>query len=565
MRIIKTVFLFILIIALNGCGIINMANKFENVNYTIKPPIMEVHGGKIKLEMDISFPPKYFAKQATISLTPVLVHEKGEKAFKEIVLHGEEAKGGEKTIFFETGGVSTYQDIINYEEIMKDSYLEIRGVATAERKLNIEGNKKEQHKLGPKKIASGVIATSRRVLDNEVPSNENHGYEHETILEQKATIYFLVNQSNIRYTEKSSDNINRLKEFVKKRYKTHSIEIISYASPEGSINMNNKVSDNRMKSTVSYTKKLLKSLNLDGAENNNLYKETSMGEDWEGFESVVSSSNIKDKKRINNIVSSVKDVELREQQIRDLSEIYDALENNVLPQLRKADIVIRSYEPKKSDEEIAVLSLENPEELDVNELLFAATLSDDPIVQTNIYNKVVELHNDYRGYNNIACIYLKNGDLERANNFLDKAEKLSVQKGNKDILTNRGIIAARKGNLETAKNYFKQANTNEKNQAILNIRMGEYAKASRYFKGDKSHNATLAHILNGDNNAKCIENTAECHYLNAISAIRKGDNKTAIENLQKAINANNLYKAEAKLDLEFVKLRSDELFINLTE
>ena len=95
--------------------------------------------------------------------------------------------------------------------------------------------------------------------------------------------------------------------------------------------------------------------------------------------------------------------------------------------------------------------------------------------------------------------------------------------------------------------------------------MGEYAKASRYFKGDKSHNATLAHILNGDNNAKCIENTAECHYLNAISAIRKGNNKIAIENLQKAINANNLYKAEAKLDLEFVKLRSDELFINLTE
>ena len=77
---------------------------------------------------------------------------------------------------------------------------------------------------------------------------------------------------------------------------------MSYASPEGSVSTNDNVSDNRMKTTVSYIKRLLKSLKVDGANNNDLYTKTSLGEDWEGFESIVKSSTIKDKRRINNKV-----------------------------------------------------------------------------------------------------------------------------------------------------------------------------------------------------------------------------------------------------------------------
>ena len=39
-------------------------------------------------------------------------------------------------------------------------------------------------------------------------------------------------------------------------------------------------------------------------------------------------SNIKDKRRINKIVNSISDVNVREQQIRDLAEIYDAISDN---------------------------------------------------------------------------------------------------------------------------------------------------------------------------------------------------------------------------------------------
>jgi len=549
--------LFYIIVAaalMSGCGLDKMANKYETVSFTTTPPTLQAHGGKVALSLDATFAEKYFAKKATVDFTPVLVYNGGETAFKTITIQGEEATGGEATIFNATGGSFKYNDAISYSDEMMSSTLELRAVAKQKDKEKV---------LGPVNIANGVIATSTRVQDTEHLGNNNHGYEHETILEETATIYFLVNQSNIRTTEKSDDDIKALKTFAKNDYKTHSIEIISYASPEGAVNTNDNVSDNRMKSTLNYTKRLLKSLRVDGARNNDLYTETSVGEDWEGFESLVKRSNIKDKRRINKIVNSISDVEVREQQIRDLAEIYSAIEDNVLPQLRKATIIIRSYEPKRTDEEIATLSTTSPEELDVKELLFSATLTNDEITQTTIYNKAVELHNDWRGYNNIACMYLAKGELSEAMTYLEKAEALGG--ATSDILTNKGIIAARKGQLSKAQKLFDQANTSENNQAVLDIRQGEYAKAARFYKNAKSFNATLAQLLNGKNSSNCNENTADCNYLNAIAAARSGNNDAAISNLTKAINSDASYKNEAVKDLEFINLRTHEAFISLTK
>ena len=44
--------------------------------------------------------------------------------------------------------------------------------------------KDKQKILGPINLANGVIATSTRVKNTEDLANNNHGYEHETILEE---------------------------------------------------------------------------------------------------------------------------------------------------------------------------------------------------------------------------------------------------------------------------------------------------------------------------------------------------------------------------------------------
>ena len=553
MGISKIFYILVLATVMSGCGLNKMANKYETVSYTVTPTTLQAHGGNVSLTLDATFAENYFAKKATVDFTPVLVYANGETAFKTITIQGEEATGGEATIFNATGGNFNYQDAIKYNADMMNSTLELRAIAKLKDKEKV---------LGPITIANGVIATSTRVLNNEELASNNHGYEHETILEETATIYFLVNQSNIRTTEKSDDDINKLKAFAKNGYKTHSIEIKSFASPEGTVNMNDNVSNNRMKSTLSYTKRLLRNLKVDGARNADLYTETSVGEDWAGFETLVQASDIKDKRRINKIVNSVEDLELREQQIRDLSEIYDALENDVLPQLRKAIIVIRSFEPKRTDEEIATLSTTTPEVLDVKELLFSATLTDDATVKEGLYNKAVELHNDWRGYNNIACMHLADGNLSETMVYLDKAEALGGNQA--DISVNKGIVAARNGELAKAQKLFNQGNASELNQATLDIRQGEYKKAARFFKNGTSHNAALAQILDGKNGA-CNDGTAACHYLNAIAAARAGNNDAAISNLTNAIAANANYKVEAAIDLEFVNLRANDAFIALTK
>ena len=553
MGISKIFYALILATALASCGLNNMASKYETVSYDVTPSTLQTHAGKVSLTLDATFPENYFAKKATVDFTPVLVYANGETAFKTITIQGEDATGGEATIFNATGGNFNYQDDIKYNTDMITSTLELRAIAKI---------KDTEKILGPINIANGVIATSTRVLDNEELANNNHGYEQETILEETATIYFLVNKANIRVTEKSDVDIKKLTAFAKNGYKTHSIEIKSFASPEGSVNMNDNVSDNRMKSTLSYTKRLLRTLKVDGARNTELYTETSIGEDWAGFESLVQASDIKDKRRINKIVNSVEDLELREQQIRDLAEIYDALEDDVLPQLRKAIIVIRSFEPKRTDEEIAALSTTTPEVLDVKELLFSATLTDDASIKEGIYNKAIELHNDWRGYNNIACMHIANSDLKTAMVYLNKAT--SISKENSDISTNKGIVAARTGKLANAQVLFDKANTSEFNQATLDIRQGEYKKAARFFKNGKSHNAVLAQIMNGKNST-CNEETAACHYLNAIAAARSAENDDVINNLTIAISINPNYKAEASIDLEFVHLRANEAFIALTK
>lgn len=551
MSISKISILASILLFMSSCGLSTMSSKYETVNINVTPSTLQVHGDKVGLTIDANFPEKYFAKNATIDFTPVLVFDGGEAEFKTITVQGESAIGGEATIFYANGGSFSYQDKINYSDEMLNSELELRAT----------GKSKDKEAVFPaKKIASGVLATSKRIENTENILDANSEYEYETILEETATIYFLVNASNIRSTEKSNSDLEKLEEFAKLGNKTHSIEVKSFASPEGSVNLNDNVSDKRAASTLKYAKRLLKRVKLDGASNNELYVEKSEGEDWEGFNELMRKSEIKDKRRITKIVNSVEDLELRERAIRDMAEIYDAIEKNVLPQLRKAQITVRSYQPKKSDSTISVLANSSPNELSLKELLHAASLSTEEKNKIDIYNKAVQIHNNWKGLNNIATIHLNNNDLDKAYQHLSKAEKLS--KESDEIKNNLGVVAAWKGQYTKAQNYFNKCKSSEENQALLSIRKGDYKKASRYFKNKKSHNAALAKILNG-NNSLCNEKTAACDYLNAISSARSGNSNLVIKYLKSAIDLDSKYKNEASMDLEFIKFKENTDFQNL--
>ena len=523
-----------------------------------KRQVLEVHGGDVVVDLKGSFPEKYFAKKATVEIIPVIIGEDGvETKLKSVILQGEQATGGEETIFFESGGDFTYSDKIKYKEGMINSSLELRALATLEDDNKI---------LGPVIIAKGVVATSMRVENDEIVAVANHGYKEVETISETATIYFLVNKSNIRTTEKSDEDVQKLKNFIELGYKTESFVIKSSSSPEGTEKINTELSDNRQNSTLTYAKYLLKKLKAEGSFNDDHYKLSSAGADWEGFNNLVKNSSILEKSTILSLTDRNKEKSQKEkgELLQDMAQVYDALENDVLQYLRKSEITINSYKPKKTREEIVLLSTTNPSELSVEELLYSATLKENSSRSLEIYNTIVELHNDWRAYNNIAVFYLSAGNLDKALENLNQAKE-NGGANESSVLTNFGIIASWNGELNKAQKLFDKANTGNYNKGNLNLRRGDYRSACRYYRGQDTYNATLASILYGNNNSTCSENTAACYYLNAIAGARSGNTTMLFKNLEKAIQESEMYKNESLKDLEFLNYRDHEKFISLTK
>ena len=550
----KNFILLLLVVMFSSCGLETMVSKFNTVDFQVKPTQIEVHGGKIAIELEVTIPEKYFAKNASADFRAMLsdgVDSENKHYFKSITIQGEKISADGITIGYVTGGKFNYAAEIDYDESMFAYSL----YATA--KATINDNSKE---LGAIKIADGVMATATRAQNNETAKVSAHNYEKETILEKSATIYFTVNQSNVRYSQKSSSEIKELKEFAKLGYKTKNIEISSFASPEGTLDINDKVSDNRSKSTFNYAKSLMRKIKIDGYNNNDMYLNTSVGEDWNGFNNLVQSSKMKDKSKVLNVVRNQKDPQKREEAIRDMSEIYDAIENDVLPKLRKATITIRSYQPKKSDVEIAQLAIADPSKLDIKELLYAAQSNTDNSVKTTLYNTINTLFPaDYRANNNLASMAIEANDISSAKQYLDKANSISPNQ--EDILENYGIIAARENDLQKATTFYNQSNANDLNKGILNIKTGNYSSAASQLNGD-GFNAVLARTMNGDNSKLTSDKSTHGNYLNAVVSARKGNKAETLNYLKKAIT-NDQLKSQAKQDIEFKAYQADSEFLGL--
>ena len=534
--------IFSLILLISSCGLDSMVSKFNTLNFTVTPTQVEVHGGNIEIELEVKIPEKYFQKTAEMDFRAMLAPSADSEAkvfFDPVKLQGEKISSNGKTIGYITGGQFIYKSTVKYSEEMADYDLFATAIAT------MNDNSKS---LGAIKVADGVMATATRVKNSEEPAISNHTYEKVTVLEETAVIYFTVNQSNVRYSQKSSDEIKRLKEFAKLGYETKNIEISSYASPEGTLDINDKVSDNRGESTFNYSKRLMKKLKVEGANNNDLYIKSSKGEDWGGFNKLVNSSNMKDKSKVLNIVRNQKDPQKREEAIRDMAEIYDAIEDDILPKLRKATITLRVYEPKKTEEDIVSLSIADPSQLDIKEMLFAASLIEDNSIKKTIYNTVCKsFPNDYRAYNNLAGIYIKEKNMNKAIDMLGKASKYNANAP--EVNENKGIIAALEGDYDKAAALYSLSNASDINKGILAIKTGDYSSATAKLKGN-GFNATLAKLMNG-NPIATTDNTAEGNYLNAIVNARTGNYDKCIDYLSKAIQMNANYKNEAVKDFEF--------------
>lgn len=527
-------------------------------NFTVTPTPLEAVAGQVSATIDGKFPEKYMKKKAVVTVTPVLKYEGGEAKGESATFQGEKVQGNDQTIAYKAGGTYTMKSVFDFVPAMLQSDLYLQFDAKVGKKTVT---------VPEVKVGYGVVATSQllqNTLASAQPSLAADAYQRIIAEKQEANIKFLIEQAKLRDSELNSDNVKAfvamMKEIndAKETRALKNIEISAYASPDGALDLNTRLAEQRQDNTDKYLQKEMKKIEMEGQVDTKY-----TAEDWDGFQELVSQSNIQDKDVILRVLSMYKDPEERETQIKNMSAVFSELAETILPELRRARLTMNYEIIGRSDEQIVSQFSSDASQLSVEELLYGANLSTISDKEA-WYQKTSQLYpNDYRAYNNLGMLAYQKGDMSAAENYFNKAKSLKADAP--EVNANLALIELGKGNVSAAEtNLGKAAGAQGFNEAnaALNIAKGSYQQAASAANGVKSNTAALAQILNKDyaGAKSTLEGVAKkdayTSYLLAIVAARTNDAAGVNSNLKDAVSKDSSLKDRAAKDLEFAQYKS---------
>lgn len=519
-----------------------------------EPQPLELVGGKVPGTVHLTFPAKWFPKNAELTVIPVIRYQGGEKWGAETTFQGEKVQGNERVVPYREGSNSTVTFSIPYQPAMAKSelYLSFKG--------------KQGKKIVPLpdlKVGDGVVATEAlATIAGVTPMTAPDGFQRIIQEAYDANIMFQIQQANVRATELNKDEVQEWQHTVQNAKETTnqevSVEVQAYASPDGGQELNEKLSASRERNTTSALKSRFKKEKLQDVAIDAHYT----AQDWEGFKELVEKSDFQDKDLVLRVLSMYPDPEQREREIKNISSVFSKLAEEVLPKLRRSRLVANVKIIGRSDEEIQKTLKEYPSALSVEELLYAATLIDDSQQQESIYKITVQKYgNDYRAYNNLGSIYLQRGDYAAAKSWFERALQ---KKDNAESKVNLGLLALNDGDVAKATSLIAQGSTLPGVGQVLGylyLSQGDYAKAETTYGDYASNNAAVAQILNR-NYSKALATlsavakpNALTEYLRAIIGARTNDASSAVAALQKAVMLDPSLRTQIANDLEFAGLR----------
>ena len=541
---------------LTSCG---TAVQPEQV--TVNPSPLAVVGNLVEADITGTFPVKKFGTKAVLTVTPVLKYNGTEVVGQSVTYVGEKAKENGTVVSYKEGGKFSLKASFEYVPEMAKSELYLRFVAKSGNKTVV---------IPDMKIADGVLSTAKMAEAEDVPAQVTSDKFQRIIQEvQEADIKFLIQQSSLRNSELKAQALKDLHAAIKDADTTankaiNKLEVAGYASPDGEQDLNAKLADARQEKAQKYLQKQLKKAKVNAEIESNV-----TAEDWAGFQAAMEASNIQDKELVLRVLSMYTDPEEREAQIKNLSVAFKTIAEEVLPALRRSRLILTTDLIGKSDEEIAALAQNDPAALNVEELLYAATLTNDINVKMNIYKKAVAQYgNDYRSHNNLGIVYFEQGNVAEARRCYAKA--LQLAPNNADVNYNAGVAAMADNDLAKAEQHLGKAAGTEGNlsaaMGTLYTMKGDYAAAANAYGKTASNNAAVQQILNEDyaaarqTLAKVEAPNATTAYLAAIVGARTNDREAVYANLKLAIQRDAALKAKAQNDIEFAKYKADEKF-----
>ena len=543
------------VLVLTSCS---KLGKLGADNFNVTPTPLEAVGGQVPATINGTFPTKYMKKKAQVTVTPVLKYEGGEAVGQSSTFQGEKVEGNGTTIQYKVGGTYTMKTNFAYVDPMIKSDLYARFDAKVGKKTV---------KIPEVKIGYGVIATSQLLSRCDITAaTAPDAYQRIIAQKQEANIKFLINQATLRASELNSVSVKDLGKILKEindntltRALTN-IEVSAYASPDGKFNFNEKLAEKRQNVSSNYLKKELKKIKMDADVDTKF-----TAEDWEGFQELISKSNLQDKQVILRVLSMYEDPEEREQQISNMSEIYTDIKQNILPELRRARLIVNYEIIGRSDAQILEQFASDPSKLSVEEMLYGANrlVKDDATRQK--WNETIakQYPSDYRALNNLAQQAISKGDVNAAESYLKQAAQVS--KNASEVNTNLALMSLKSGDVAKAETYLAKgsgSNTFKEVMGNLNIAKGNYTQAASDLAGVNTNSAALAQILAKDyTSAKTtlskIKNAdATTSYLQAVLAARTGDASSLANSLKDAIQKDPTLATRAANDLEFAQFAS---------
>jgi len=554
----KSLFLVsvIAVAMLTSCG--NSLPQPEQV--TVNPSPLAVVGDKVNADITGTFPVKKFNKKGILVVTPVLKFDGKELEGTPVTYVGEKVKDNGTMVNYKDGGKYSQSCSFDYDPAMAKSELYLR--------FSAKVGKKEVE-IPEMKVADGLVATAKlaQAEDNETVLTTD---KFQRIIQemQEADIKFLIQQSTLRSSETGSQSVKDLQAAIKDADKDekkaiNKLEVSGYASPDGGMDLNTKLAEQRQSNSQKFLQQQMKKDKVSAEIAADI-----TAEDWEGFKKAIEESNIQDKDLVLRVLSMYNDPEEREAQIKNLSNVYKTIAEEILPALRRSRLILTIDLIGKSDEEIQQYMKEDPSQLNVEEMLYAATLTNDKAEKMAIYQKAAEQFNDYRAYNNMGMLYFEDGNIAEARRQYNKA--LEIEPNNPDVNYNAALAAMADNDLPKAEEYLgKAAGTSgdlKAAQGTYYTMKGDYKAAKEAYGNSATNNAAVQQILDEDyagarqtlNNVK--EPNATTAYLLAVVGARTNDRDAVYSNLKVAVEKDADLKAKAKDDIEFAKFAEDEQF-----
>ncbi len=546
-----------------------MADNASLVKYTVTPDPLETHGGKVALSVDVKYPEKYFHKKAIVTATPYLSYDGGQTELKSETLQGEAVEDNYKVISYTSGGSFSYSDEVDYIPEMMRSELMVKGVATV---------KNNSVDLPPVKIADGIITTPLLACSEGKTISFGDNFKRIVPEQYVADIHYIINRYDVRNSELTQDDIKGMKKFLaganaNDRITMKGIEISAYASPDGELDFNTKLSGDRKGSAQRYLERDLKSGKIQVPKDEDFFKYLTTPEDWDGFKKLMEASDIQDKDLILRVLSMYTDPVVREREIRNISEAFEEIKEEILPQLRRSVFTVNVEKVGWSDEELKQWVKDNMDTLELEELLYTASLFDDNETKLALYSQAAEKYPKcIRAFNNLGVVKLAMGDLKGAKEAFEDAKAI---KDHNIITNNLGVVALAEGDMENAQNLFTSAmgagDEVNYNLAIIKIKEGDYEAAKSYLGASENFNNALVILLNGQPShaiemLRKLDETAKTNYLIAVAAARDGNTEIMYNALRAAVALDpEKCKEHAAKDVEFAKYFEEDVFKEITQ